>query len=99
MPVLRLRPDEYISLEYKRPKSRWFEFEIDADRPVKTYIVGPKNLRRFEEGRKFNYVGGYPEERDHQRQKVWISFSGPVYLIISNPHRDKPVELEYDVYY
>ena len=67
MPSIRLRGDEYITLEYKRPKNRTFEFEIEADHPVKTYIVGPKNLQRFEEGKKFTYVGGFPDEKKHHR--------------------------------
>ncbi len=99
MPVTKIRPDEYISLEYKPRKSGTFEFEIDANHPVKTYIVGPKNLERFEEGsRNFKYWGGFPDPRRRQQQKVWIPFSGPVYLIIANPDRDHTAEVEYEVY-
>jgi hypothetical protein len=99
MPSIRLRGDEYITLEYKRPKSRVFEFEIDADHPVKTYIVGPKNLTRFEEGKKFDYVGGFPDGKKHHKQKLWIPFSGPVHLIISNPDPYQTAEVNYRVYY
>lgn len=76
-----------------------FEFEIEADHPVKSYIVGPKNLQRFEEGKKINYVGGFPDEKTHHKQKLWIPFSGPVYLIISNPDPYQTAEVEYNVYY
>ncbi len=77
-----------------------FEFEIDADHPVKTYIVGPKNLERYEEGSKnFKYWGGFADARSHQKQKVWIPFSGPVYLVIANPDPYETAEVEYSVYY
>jgi hypothetical protein len=100
MPVETIPPDEYISLEYKPVRSRTFEFEIDADHPVKTYVVGPRALERFEEGSKnFKYWGGFPDPRRHQRQKVWIPFSGPVYLIIANPDRYETAEVDYEVYY
>jgi hypothetical protein len=100
MPLTRLRGDEYVSLEFKPRKSGTFEFELDADRPVQTYIVGPKALERFEEGSKsFKYWGGFPEARKHQKQKVWIPFSGPVYLIIANPDPHQTAEVEYEVYY
>ncbi len=100
MAFTRLRGDEYITLEYKPRKSGVFEFELDADRPVQTYIVGPRALERFEEGSKtFKYWGGFPEPRKHQKQKVWIPFSGPVYLIISNPDPHQTAEVEYEIYY
>jgi len=100
MPRIKLRGNEYISLEYKTQKRNPFEFELEADRPVQTYIVGPNALEHFEKGHKnFKYWGGFPEPRMHQRQKVWIPFSGPVYLIIANPDPYATAEAEYDVYY
>jgi hypothetical protein len=100
MPVTSIRGDEYISLEYRPRSSRTFEFEIDADRPVKSYIVGPKNLRRFVDGSKnFRYWGGFPDPRKRQRQKIWIPFSGPVYLVIANPDHRETAQVQYQVYY
>ena len=100
MPVTRLRGDEYVSLEYKLRNSSAFEFELESDRPVRTYIVGPKALERFEQGSKtFKYWGGFPDPRRLQKQKVWIPFSGPIYLIISNPDPYETVEVEYNVFY
>jgi hypothetical protein len=100
MPVTTLDPHEYIYLEFKRRRAGTFEFEIEADRPVQTYVVGPRALQRFIDGSKtFKYWGGFPDPRAVQRQKVWIPFSGPVYLIISNPSNDEEVEVDYEVYY
>jgi hypothetical protein len=100
MPVTTIGPDEYISLEFKRRGSGSFEFEIEADHPVRTYVVGPKALQRFEEGSKtFKYWGGFPDPRGVQQQKVWIPFKSPVYLIISNPSDDESVDVNYEVYY
>lgn len=100
MPTLKIPPDSYISLEYKVPKSRLVEFEIDADRPVKTYVLGPKTLKRFEQGSKnFRYYGGFPEPRRHQSQEVRLPFSGLWYLVISNRSLKEPARVEYEVYY
>lgn len=100
MPVAAIGPDQYIYLEYVLRTHRRFEFELDADLPVKTYVVGPRALARFEDGsRTFKYWGGFPDPRKHQHQKVWIPFTGPVYLIISNPNKRESVEVEYEVYY
>jgi hypothetical protein len=99
MPVTVIDPDEYITVEYVRRKSGPVEFELSADRPVRTYILGPRDLERFEKGSKnFEYWGGFPDPRKDQQQKVWVP-SGPWYLIISNPSRGESVEVDYDVYW
>jgi hypothetical protein len=98
MPSLTLGPDEYVTLEFRLRKSGPVEFELDSDIPVRTYLVGPKALERFELGSKsFRYRGGFPDPRKVQSQKVWIPFSGPFYLIISNPSKKEPAEIDYEV--
>ena len=100
MPSVTIGPDEHVRLKYNVPKSRLVEFEIDADRPVKSYILGPKALMRFSEGSEtFKYYGGFPDPRATQRQTVRIPFSGSWYLVIMNPNKRHPVEVEYEVYY
>ncbi len=100
MPLITLGPDQYTTLEYRLQKKGPIEFELESDLPVRTYIVGPTGLRRFKEGSdSFPYWGGFPEPRSKQSQKVWIPLSGPWYLIISNPNKHEPVEVDYDVYY
>jgi hypothetical protein len=99
MPVNTIGPDQYIALKYTPRKGRMFEFELESDRPVKTYVVGPKAFQNFADGgTRFKYWGGFPDPRKLQRQKVWIPFSGPVFLIISNPNNES-VEVDYDVYF
>jgi hypothetical protein len=100
MPEMTLGPDEYVSLEYKIAKPRLVEFELASDIPVRTYIVGPKALQRFEEGSMtFKYWGGFPDPRKLQRQKVYVPFSGKWYLIVSNPSTEDEAEIEYEVRY
>jgi hypothetical protein len=100
MPALTLGPDEYTTLEYILKRKGPIEFEIDADAPVRTYVVGPKGLQRFEEGSKtFKYWGGFPDPRASQKQKVWIPWSGPWYLIVTNPSKHESVGVDYEVFY
>jgi hypothetical protein len=100
MPSIRIRGDEYVSLEFKPRKGGSFEFELDSDLPVKTYVVGPAALERFEEGSTtFKYWGGFADARKHQKQKIWLPFTGPVYLLVINPNPDHTATIEYEVYY
>jgi hypothetical protein len=75
------------------------EFEIAAERPVKTYVVRPGGLEKFRQGElSFKYYGGFPPRR-LQRQKIWLPFSGEWYLVISNPSKGQSVDVDYEVYY
>jgi hypothetical protein len=98
MPIRTIGPDRYITLRYKLPNEGKVTIDLESDIPVKTYIVRPKALELFEEGSKtFKYYGGFPEPRMHQHQTVWLPFSGPWYLIVSNPDRKNEAEVEYEV--
>lgn len=98
VPTITLGPEEYATAEYKLPKRGTVQLDLDANRPVKTYIVGPKSLARFEEGsRTFMYWGGFPDPRDSQHHTFVVPFSGPVLLLIVNPSRQQSVDVEYDL--
>ena len=96
-----ISPNKYVALRYRVPESGPVEFELAADVPVKTYILRPKGLEKFKEGEHtFKYYGGFPDPpRKLQRQKVWLPFSGEWFLVISNPNKIQPAEVDYDVYY
>lgn len=100
MPKATIGPDENIRLRYRVPKGGLVEFEIEAGRPVKSYIIRPRGLELFDEGsRSFKYYGGFPDPRRFHSQAVQLPFEGSWYLLIVNPDRDKSVTLTYDVWY
>ena len=100
MPKVRLDPDENVRLRYSVPESGMIEFELEADLPVKTYIVRPRSLELFDEGnRRFKYYGGFPEARTRQAQFLRLPFEGPWYLLIVNPSKNDSVRVNYEVRY
>lgn len=93
-------PDENLRLRFSVPKDHIIKFEIDADHPVKSYIVRQRGLELFDDGSKsFKYYGGFPEARREQEQELILPFDGHWYLIIMNPDRNREVEVHYEVYY
>ncbi len=91
-----------IRMRYRAPKEGTpVEFEVQAEHPVMTYIVRPRGLELFDEGKKnFRYYGGFqtPPRMKH-KQELMLPFSGPWYLVIVNPDEDEPVKVHYEVYY
>ena len=99
MPKVRIGPNENVRLRYSVPDDRLIEFELEADHPVRTYIVRPRGLELFDEGKTgFKYYGGFPDARRKQNQTVRLPFEGPWYLLIVNDE-DESVGVNYDVYY
>ena len=100
MPTVRIGPDENARLRYSVPESGLVEFELEADHPVRTYIVRPRGLELFDEGkRSFKYYGGFPDARRKQHQTVRLPFEGSWYLLIINDDEEESVRVTYDVYY
>ena len=100
MTKVRIGPDENVRLRYRVPEDGLVEFELNADAPVKTYIVRPGGLELFDDGsRTFKYYGGFPDGRRKQHQRVALPFDGSWYLLIINPAKDRSVNVEYDVFY
>lgn len=99
MPRTKIGPDENVRLRYRAPEDGLVEFEIEADRPVRSYIVRPKGLEVFDEGRIFKYYGGFPDARRKQRQAVRLPFDGPWYLLIINDDDEESANVSYEVYF
>ena len=99
MPRTKIGPDQNVRLRYRAPDDGLVEFEINSDIPVRSYIVRPKGLEVFDEGRKFKYYGGFPDARRMQRQAVKLPFDGPWYLLIINDDDETTADVSYDVYY
>lgn len=100
MPNVTIGPDEHVRLKYSVPKSRLVEFEINANLPVKSYVLGPTTLASFSAGSEtFEYYGGFADPRKTQRQTVRLPFAGSWYLVIMNPSKRHSVEVDYEVFY
>jgi len=102
MPFITLPPNTFQALQYRIKESEdegaFVDLTVESDVPVKTYIVRPKGLEYFKQGSTtFKYYGGFPDPRMHQSQEIWLPFTGPFYVIISNPSQTKEAEIEYDV--
>lgn len=100
MPTNTLGPNKFIALKYSLSKESSVTLDLESDIPVKTYIVRPKGLDYYRQGHKsFKYYGGFPDPRMHQHQTVYLPFSGPWYLIISNPDKEQEADIQYEVSY
>jgi hypothetical protein len=101
MPARTLAPNHFIAPQYNLAKEgSSVTIAVESDIPLKTYIVRPKGLEFYRRGDKsFKYYGGFPDPRKHQNQTLWLPFSGPWHLIISNPNSDVEADLEYEVSY
>jgi hypothetical protein len=99
MPTRIIRPGENVRLRFRVPNSRVVEYEIESDRPVKSYILRTKGLELFDEGsERFKYYGGFPEARKKQRQELVLPFDeGHWWLLIVNPSKDHSAQVFYDV--
>jgi len=100
MPTVILGPNKNVRARYRVPEDGTVEFEVEADLPVKTYIVRPAGLDYFDEGSTtFKYYGGFPDPRRKQRQRLYLPFTGPWYLLIINEDEDESVRVRYEVSY
>jgi hypothetical protein len=100
MPLLTLRPNTYAAAQFNLQEEGAVILHLESDIPVKTYIVRPKGFELFEDGSKtFKYYGGFPDPRRNQEQEVWLPFSGPFTLIISNPDKNTSAHVDYKVSY
>ena len=98
MPLRTISPKSFVALRYNLLKPSSVTLDLESDIPIKTYIVRPKSLDAYREGSKiFKYYGGFPDPRMHQHQTIWLPFSGPWHLIVSNPDKERKAEVEYEV--
>jgi hypothetical protein len=100
MPDKVLSPNRFIVVRYELPKGRPVTLDLESDVPVRTYFVRLGGLEYYRKGsKKFKYYGGFPDPRMHQQQTLYLPFSGPWFLIISNPDTEREANVEYEVLY
>ncbi len=92
-------PNQNARIRYHVPSSHTFEFDVNADHGVKTYIMRSKGLELFDSGAKnFKYYGGFQDPpRRHHHQELMLPFEGAWYLVIVNPSKSHPVQVKYEV--
>ncbi len=99
MPVALIRPNSHLKVRYPVPRGAWIEYNVEADKPVTTYILDEDGLSQFYNGRTeyiTSYYGGFPNRRNHYQQLKLPFNKGHWYLIIKND-QDKSVAVHYEV--
>ena len=101
MPTLTIKPKHNARMRYSVPRTRTIAFEIEADIPVKSYIVRTKGLELFDRGNNdFKYYGGFPAARKKQSQELILPYDeGHFWLVIINPSSSEAATVRYEVEY
>ena len=80
------------------PDSGLVEFQIEANRSVKSYILRPRGLELFDDAVGHSkYYGGFPEARKNYSQEVRLPFEGSWYLLIVNEDQRNSARIMYEV--
>lgn len=96
MPVKIIRGNEHLRISYHVQRGTHFQFEVEGNATVNTYLVDAKGLDDFEAGDEFEVYAGQTNRLYHD-DEADIPFTGPIWFIILNPH-DFDVAIHYEVY-
>jgi len=100
MPLDVIKPHSHLKLSYPSPRKPRIEYEVEANRPVTTFVLDDEGLREYNTRGSdvYSYFGGFTNRRVH-REKVEFpkDFAGPWYLIIQNS-TNSPVAVNYQVF-
>jgi hypothetical protein len=98
MPTEKIRPNSHLKIRFQIPKNRVVKYEVEADRPVDTYILDEKGLQEFYAKNTDwieSYYGGFSNRYKH-RQELRLPFSGWAYLVIKNS-QNETVAVHYEL--
>jgi hypothetical protein len=99
MPIATIKPGQDLKIRFPVPKSRVIEYEVEADRPVSTWVLDEEGLHQFSSKHSddvTSYYGGFHRRYRHQ-QELRLPFSGWWYLVIDNLDDKNPVAVHYEV--
>jgi hypothetical protein len=99
MPVVTIKPGKDLRVRFRVPRSRVIDYNVEAERPVTTWVLDEEGLAEFDKrrgGDVRSYYGGFPNRYRHQ-QEIRLPFSGWWYLVIENLDDDRPVAVHYEV--
>ena len=96
MPTELLKPNTNLRIRFTPDRRRRFDYYVEADRPVTTFILDRDELDRFDKGADFvNSVGGYNRRRRHEG-RVRLPSDDEWYFLIVN-EENEPVAVHYDL--
>lgn len=97
MPTDIIRPRSHLKIRFSVPKNRVIEYEVQANRPVDTYILDEEGLREFYSRKDYieSYYGGFANRLKHQ-QELKLPFGGWAYLVIKNSQNES-VSVYYEI--
>jgi hypothetical protein len=97
MPTDVIKPHSHLKLRFSVPKNRVIEYEVEANRPVDTYILDEEGLREFYSRKDYieSYYGGFSNRLKHQ-QELKLPFGGWAYLVIKNAQNES-VAVYYEI--
>jgi hypothetical protein len=99
MPTVTIKPGKDLQVKYPVPRSRIIEFEVEAERPVTTWVLDQEGLQQFANKRAHevtSYFGGFARRYNHH-QELRLPFTGWWYLVIENLDTSKSVAVHYEV--
>jgi hypothetical protein len=97
MPTDKIRPSSHLKIKFQIPRNRVIRYEVEASRPVDTYILDEKGLQEFysKSNSIESYYGGFSNRYNHQ-QELRLPFGGWAYLVIKN-NQSESVAVHYEV--
>ena len=89
-----------MKIAYSVPKKRRIQYEVEAERPVTTFILDDEGLKQYNSGDDVeSYYGGFPHRYYHNEKITFPpDFTGPWYLIIQNDDAKYHVAVKYQVF-
>ncbi|SRR5713226_48127 len=96
-----VRAHGYLKVRYNVPKNGSIEYEVEANRPVTTFVVDEEGLKEFNSKGSdvYSYYGGFASRYEHHQElrlPLKVRMQGYWYLIIDNPQNES-VAVHYEV--
>jgi hypothetical protein len=102
MPLEAIKPNSHLKLRYPVPKRHRIDYEVEANRPVTTFVLDEEGLQEYNKrggGDVYSYYGGFPHRRVHrERVELPRDLEGNWYLVIQNDSEKETVAVRYEVF-
>ena len=95
MAMKTLRPNSFTAIPTFVPWSKRFNYFVEAQKPVDTFMLDDNELAKFRKGKSAIPYGGFDERRLH-RERGRLPYDGEWSLVVVN-HNEEPVTIYYEV--
>lgn len=95
MAMKTIRSNRYTVVPTLVPWSRRFNYFVEAQQPVDTFMLDDEELAKFRKGKSATPYGGFNDRRRHL-ERGRLPYSGEWSLVIVN-HNEEPVTVYYEV--